>query len=296
MVWGYVFGALIASSAVSYTRIYQTQAARDALAAAYGANKATSALFGPAPQLQTVAGFTAFKIGMTLMLLGAVWGLLTSTRLLRGEEDGGRWELLLAGPTTRRRAAVQALAGLGAGAGVLWALTAILTVGVGLDSSVRIAAGAALYFALAMAATAVMFLAVGALASQLAPTRRQAASYAAAFLGGCYAVRMIADAGLGLHGLIWASPLGWVEELRPFSGPQPLALLPIAAFTAALAVAAVRLAGVRDAGAGILPRPGAQRAAAAAAVRAGRPGDPAGPAGRGSAGGPRSRCRRCCSG
>src|ERR1700689_1658739 len=78
-VWGYVFGALIASSAVSYTRLYRTQAARDALAAAYGANKATSALFGPAPQLQTVAGFTAFKTGMTLILLSAVWGLLTST-------------------------------------------------------------------------------------------------------------------------------------------------------------------------------------------------------------------------
>jgi ABC-2 type transport system permease protein len=254
VVWGYVFGALIASSAVSYTRIYKTQAARDALAAAYGANKATSALFGPAPQLQTVAGFTAFKIGMTLILLGAVWGLLTSTRLLRGEEDDGRWELLLAGQTTRRRAAAQALAGLGVGAGLLWALTAILTVGVGLDPSVKIAAGPALYFALAMTAPAAMFLAVGALASQLAPTRRQAASYAAAFLGLCYAVRMIADAGVGLHALIWASPLGWVEELRPLAEPQPqpLALLPIAAFTAALAAAAVRLAGVRDAGAGIL--------------------------------------------
>jgi ABC-2 type transport system permease protein len=252
VVWGYIFGALIASSAVSYTRIYQTQKARDALAAAYGANKATSALFGPAPQLQTVAGFTAFKISMTLMLLGAVWGLLTSTRLLRGEEDGGRWELLLAGPTTRRRATAQALAGLGAGAVALWALTAILTAGVGLDSSVQIAAGPALYFALAMAATAVIFLAAGALASQLAPTRRQAAAYAATFLGGCYAVRMIADAGLGLHGLIWASPLGWVEQLRPFDGPRPLALLPIGALTAALAIATVWLAGVRDAGTGIL--------------------------------------------
>ena len=216
-VWGYVFGALVASSAVSYTRIYKTQAARDALAAAYGANKATSALFGPAPQLQTVAGFTAFKISMTLMLLGAVWGLLTSTRLLRGEEDGGRWELLLAGQTTCRRAAARALAGLAAGAGVLWALTAILTVVVGLDPSVKIAAGPALWF-----------------------------------LGASYAVRMIADAGVGLHGLIWASPLGWVEELRPFTAPQPLALLPIAACTATLATAAVRLAGARDVGAGIL--------------------------------------------
>jgi len=250
-IWGYIFGIAIASSAVSYTRIYKTQVQRDALAAAYGANKATSALFGPAPQLQTVAGFTVFKISMTLILLGAVWGLLTSTRLLRGEEDSGRLELLLAGQTTRGSAVAQALAGLGAGVVTLWALTGLITAVTGLDSSVNFTTGSSLYFATAMTANAAMFLAVGALTSQLAATRRQAASYAAWFLGMSYAVRMIADAGVGLHVMIWASPLGWVEELQPLTSPRPLALLPIAAFTAVLAVAAVRLAGIRDAGAGI---------------------------------------------
>jgi ABC-2 type transport system permease protein len=253
VIWGYIFGIAVASSAISYTTIYKTHAQRDALAAAYGSNKATSALFGPAPDLQTVAGFTVFKISMTLMVLGAVWGLLTSTRLLRGEEDSGRWELLLTGQTTRSGAAVQALGGLGAGVLVLWALTSVITVIAGRDSKVEIAAGPALYFTLAMVATAVMFLAVGALTSQLGATRRQAASYAAVFLGIAYAVRMIADAGVGLHGLIWASPLGWVEELRPLTAPQPLALVPIIAFTAVLAVVALRLAGSRDVGASIVP-------------------------------------------
>ena len=253
VIFGYIFGVAIASSAISYARFYKTAAQRDALAAAYGANKATSALFGPAPQLQTVAGFTVFKISMTLMLLGAVWGLLTSTRLLRGEEDNGRWELLLAGQTTRRGAVVQALRGLGAGVVTLWVLTGLITVLTGLDTSVDIAAGRALYFALAMVATAVIFLAVGALTSQLAATRRQAAAYAAWFLGVSYAVRLVADAGLGLHGLIWASPFGWVEELRPLTAPQPLALVPIAALTAVLLAAAVYLAGIRDVGAGIVP-------------------------------------------
>ena len=84
---------------------------------------------------------------MTLMILGAIWGLLTSTRLLRGEEDSGRWELLLAGQTTRVGAAVQALVGLGAGIFALWALTAVITVLTGLDSKVHIAVGPALYFA-----------------------------------------------------------------------------------------------------------------------------------------------------
>ena len=175
VTWGFIFGISIASSAISYTSIYKTAAQRGALAAAYGSNKATSALFGPAPQLQTVAGFTVFKISMTLIALGAVWGLLTSTRLLRGEEDNGRFELLLAGQTTRRGAALQAMAGLGSGVLALWMVTAVITVLTGADSSVGIAAGPALYFALAMVATAVMFLAVGALTSQLGATRRQAA-------------------------------------------------------------------------------------------------------------------------
>jgi len=253
VLWGYIFGIAVASSAVSYTTIYKTQAQRDSLAAAYGSNKATSALFGPAPQLQTVAGFTVFKISMTLMILGAVWGLLTSTRLLRGEEDNGRWELLLAGQTTRKGATTQALCGLGAGALTLWALTGVIVVLTGLDSKVNISAGPALFFALAMVATGVLFLAVGALTSQLVATRRQAASCAAAFLGVTYAIRMIADAGVGLHGLIWVSPLGWVEELRPLTAPQPLALLPIIAFTGVLAIVAVHLAGIRDVAASIVP-------------------------------------------
>jgi ABC-2 type transport system permease protein len=252
-IWGYVFGIAIASSAISYTRLYKTQAQRDALAATYGSNKASSALFGPAPQLQTVAGFTAFKVAMTLMILGAVWGLLTSTRLLRGEEDEGRWELLLAGQTTRAGAATQALGGLGAGVLALWAITAVITVLTGLDSSISIGTDPALYFTLAMVATAVMFLGVGALTSQLAATRRQAAASAAAFLGVSYALRMMADAGVGLHGLIWVSPLGWVEELRPLTAPQPLALLPIVLFTGVLSATSVHLAGRRDVGAGIIP-------------------------------------------
>ena len=253
VIWGYIFGIAIASSAFSYTRIYKTRAERHALAAAYGSNKATSALFGPAPQLQTVAGFTVFKISMTLIILGAIWGLLTSTRLLRGEEDNGRWELLLAGQTTRARAAAQAAGGLGAGVVALWALSSIITVLTGRYRGIGIAAGPALYFCAAMIAAAVMFLAVGMLTSQLAPTRRQAASYAAWFLGVSYAVRLIADAGVGLHALIWVSPLGWVEELRPLTAPQPLVFLPVAGFTVVVAALTVRLAGLRDVGAGIVP-------------------------------------------
>ncbi|MHB1510261.1 MAG: hypothetical protein ACYCST_12635 [Acidimicrobiales bacterium] len=252
VLWGYIFAIAITSSEVSHVKLYKTAAQRDALAATYGTSKATSALFGPASRLQTVSGFTVFKISMTIMILGAVFGLLTSTRLLRGEEESGRWDLLLCGQTTRRGATTQVIAGLGAGLVSLWAVTAIITVLSGLQSSVGIGVGPSLYFSLAMVATAAMFLAVGAVTSQLAVTRRQAALFGAEFLGVRYGVRLIADAGAGLHRLIWVSPLGWVEELQPLTSPQPLVLLPIAAFTAVLVGVAVRLAGRRDAGASIV--------------------------------------------
>ncbi len=253
VVWGYIIGIVVASSAISYTRIYSTQAEREALAKAFGSNKATAALFGPAPDLQTVAGFTVFKSLMSVMVLGALWGLFTSTRLLRGEEDAGRWELLLTGQATKRSAAAQALGGLGMGLATLWLVTAVITVLTGRVSSVGFSVGGSLYFSLAQVATALMFLAVGALAGQLAATRRQALTLGGWFLGGCYLVRMVADAGVGLHGLIWASPLGWVEELQPLTSPNPVALLPILGLTVVACGLTLRFSGRRDVGAGILP-------------------------------------------
>jgi len=124
-LWGCFFGICVASSALTYLSSYKTPAAREKLVASFGSNTALASLFGPAHQLQTVAGFTAYKVLGFLSIVGAVWGLLAGTRLLRGEEDAGRWELLLAGQTTRRGAAAQALAGLSAGVAALFAVTAL---------------------------------------------------------------------------------------------------------------------------------------------------------------------------
>ena len=181
----------------------------------------------PPREIQTVAGFTAWRCLGVLSVVGAVWGLLAGTRLLRGEEDAGRWELLLAGQTTRRRAAGQALIGLGLGVAALWAVTAVVTILIGRSSKVGIATGSALYFSLALVVSAAIFLAVGAFTSQLASTRRRAAAYAGAALGVSYALRMVADSGAGLAWLRWTTPLGWAEELRPLTAPRAWALLPI---------------------------------------------------------------------
>jgi ABC-2 type transport system permease protein len=157
-----------------------------------------------------------------LSLVGAVWALLAATKLLRGEEEAGRWELLLAGQTTRRRAAAQAMVGRAAGWSVLWATTTVVTIVDGRTVHPPFSPSAAAFFSLAMVCSAAMFLAVGALASQLAATRRQAAALAGGALGVAFVIRMVADSGSHLQWLLWASPLGWVEELRPLTGSRPV--------------------------------------------------------------------------
>ena len=248
-LWGYVFGAYIATQALAYASSYKTPAARERLAQEFGSNAGISALVGPARDIQSVAGFTVWKCLAVLAVVGAVWGLLTATKLLRGEEDAGRWELLISGQTTKGAAAGQALIGLACGATVLWFITAVITAVVGRSSKVAISVGAALFLALAVISAAAMFLAVGALTSQLAATRRQASGYGGAVLAVSYALRMVADSGTGLTWLRWASPLGWVEELQPLTAPRPLALLPIAALIIVVGLLTVRLAGGRDLGA-----------------------------------------------
>ena len=250
--WGVLFGLFVASSALSYAGIYKTQADRDSLAAAFGANVSTSALFGPAPKLQTVAGFTVYKVWLTVAIIGGVWGLLSSTKVLRGDEDSGRWELLLSGATTRRQATFQVLVGLFGGVIVLWVATAVLTVATGSMPQFNVGVRPALFLALTLVTSALMFMAVGALTSQFGASRRQAAAYGGWILGISYALRMVADSGTGLHWLIWVSPLGWVEMLHPLTSPTPVSLLPIFGFTVLLGYLSIELAGRRDVAASLI--------------------------------------------
>ena len=253
-VWGALFGVLVLNEALSYHKNFPTAASQHKFAQAFGGNAGLTAIVGAARRLDTIGGFVAWRVFGLLIIVGAVWGLLAATRLLRREEDAGRWELLLAGQTTRRHATVQAIAGLAAGWAVLWALTAALTVVAGSRASVGFPVSASLFYATAATASAVMFLAIGALASQLTPTRRQANGLAAAVFGVAFLIRMVADGVTGLAWLRWVSPLGWVENLHPLTGSEPLALVPIVLLTVGTAGAAVILAGRRDLGAAVLAR------------------------------------------
>jgi ABC-2 type transport system permease protein len=253
-VWGLLFGGLVANEMLSYRSGFPDVASRERFAATMGANRGLTAVTGPARSLDTLGGFVAWRMMSLMIVAGAIWGLLTATRMLRGEEDAGRWDLLLAGRTSRRRAAGQALGGLACGWSVLWALTATGTVVAGLQQRVAVSVGDSLFYATAGVASAAVFLAIGALSSQLGGSRRMANGLGAAVFAGSWLLRMLADGEVVPGWVRWMTPLGWVENLAPLTDPQPWALLPIAVLTALAGGGAVLLAGRRDVGQGVLAR------------------------------------------
>jgi ABC-2 type transport system permease protein len=252
-LWGLVFGGTVAASASGYHTTFPTAASRAALAASVQGNAGLEAMFGPIYRIDTVAGYTAYKTLSFTVILAAIWGLLIATRVLRGDEDAGRWEMLLSGQTTRARAPVHVAAGLGVGVAAVWLVTAVLAGAAGAPATVGIGMGASLFLATAIASAAAVLMAVGMLVSQLAANRHDANLMGAGVLAAFYLIRMVADSSSGLAWLRWASPLGWIEELRPLTGSRPFAFLPIVALVAVLALVSVRLAAARDLGASAIP-------------------------------------------
>ena len=251
LVWGLVFGAVVVSSIVQFTTAYSTPESRSDIARSIGGNGALRALFGTGRSLETISGWAAWRSLGIVVILGSVWGLLAGTRWLRGEEESGRWDLLVAGPTTRPGATRSALLAMAAGLVTLWAMSAAVIAGADWATDADFGLRATLFLALALVAPAGVALAVGALASQLVPTRRQASALGAAGLAAGYLIRMVGTSASELRWLQWATPFGWVQHLHPLTGSSPWPLVPLALLILGLAIGTVRLAGARDVGAGV---------------------------------------------
>jgi len=240
------FGLIAYVQAVGYAGSYPTLHDRMQFAASFVDNQAIRLFYGTPHDLLTVSGYCAWRVGGTLALFAAVWGLLAAVRALRGEEDRGRSELMLAGVVGRRGAFLAVLAATAAGAAVLWlALLAGLVAG-------GLPVGGSAYLGLAVLSVGPVYAGVGALASQLAPSRRVATELACGVFALTFAARVVADTSAGMGWLRWATPLGWAEEMRAFTGARPAVLvLPILASTAMFAIAGA-IAVRRDIGSGLL--------------------------------------------
>jgi ABC-2 type transport system permease protein len=250
-LWALAFGTIVASKSIGYASAYPTVAARTKVAASFAQNIGLEAILGVPRHIEIVASGAAWNTMGAMALIGSIWAFLLATKTFRGEEDAGRWELLLTGQTTPSRAAANALGGLAASLIVLYVIIAGVFIAIGSYHTVNFGVRAALFFALSAISGAAMFMTIGALASQLMSTRSRAAGLSAAVFGICFLLRAMADT-TGAHWLLYITPLGWIEKLQPLYQSQAVWLIPIGITIAVCNTATIFLAGRRDLGASLM--------------------------------------------
>lgn len=209
-------------------------------------NPAIRMMQGAPIGLDSAGGFTVWDGGWMVQLLIAVWALLTTTRLLRGEEDVERTDLVLAGPIRATRATALVLVIVAAAALLIGVATtvAMFASGTGLQGSVLLGVG--------LAGVTATFAFIAAVTSQLVNVRRRAAALAAGVVAVAYILRMVGNSTDARSWVRWTTPLGWMDELKPYGDPDLRALLPMLIVPVLLAGLAVALRARRDIGGALL--------------------------------------------
>jgi ABC-2 type transport system permease protein len=252
IVCAVAFGGTVASTALSYVATFPDEASRRAAAAALSSDAGFAVLLGPVTTIDTVGGYTVYKCFVFLTTIGAIWALLAATRLLRGEEDAGRWQLVLAGRTTAAGSTVATLIALAGAVTVVTVGIIACTMLAGRNPDVGFGAGATVLYGLSLGIPLAVFAGVGAVTSQLGRTRRMATGMGMGVFGISFFVRMVADSGPDRHWLRWATPFGWTELMAPFTENDARPLVPAFVSVVALGVTATLLSARRDAGDGVL--------------------------------------------
>jgi ABC-2 type transport system permease protein len=229
----------------TYATIYPTQADRLALTVTLQSNPSFSLLLGPAANLVTAGGYTAWRTIVITAVFVAVMTILTVVRHTRTDEETGRTELLAAGCVGRFAplAAGLATAAIAAALSGVAIVIGLVASGAGLTGAVA--------FAAATTAAGVVFAGVAGVAAQIASFGRTAISIAVGALAAAYLLRAWGDAS-SYHWATWLSPLGWTEKIDAFVASRWWTLVPSLVAAVLLVSAAAVLAARRDFGRGLI--------------------------------------------
>lgn len=238
-------GGLIALEGLSFQTAYPDDASRRMLLV-WGADPGIRMIAGPATAVDTVGGFAVWDAGLYVTLILGVWALTATTRVLRGDEDSGRADLVHIAALDARTVLIVQVTVLFAGCAVIGASVGLALLLIGAEP------GGSALFGLAMAAYGCTLAAMSALWSQVFGTRRAALAASGTVLATWVLMRMTANSADRREWLAWLTPVGWTDRLEAFGGARSSVLLIPILVAVLLAAATVALRGMRDAGGGLL--------------------------------------------
>lgn len=256
-VWIVGVSLMVVIQAVSVKGLFPTQADLDKAAANFQDNAAFAALQGTPRQINTLGGQVAWQIAIYGGIALGLMSLFMVTRHTRAEEESERMELLRASVVGRDAPTVAVLSVMvAANLVVAAAVTVLLPLSSGLPWAGSFALGAG------MAGCGIVFGSIAAVTAQVSRSTHLASGMAGAAMGVAFLLRAAGDAGNGI--LTWASPIGWVSMVQPYTGERWWVLGLFVVTSVVLIAVAFTLTARRDLGSGLIAdRPGPARAPAA---------------------------------
>ncbi len=248
----FIVVVMISAGAAMATAFGTPEARQQAARIAEAMPPILQGMLGPPVGLDSLGGFIEWRFQSILLLLLPIWSIVALSSTLALEADRGSLDLVLLTGASRRRVALEKLAGhlLAVGLAMVVLLVTLLLVGLafgtlpGDEITLRAAGG---YTAL----TTVMILLPGAIAFAAAPCvgRNPAAGLAAALMIAAYFVVSFRTAVPGFDALAPASWYSWTRDHIPLAGLEDWAsLLGPVALIAVLAVVGVVAFERRDVG------------------------------------------------
>ena len=217
LVWGAGFGLLTAVGAAQYTQIIGQGPERARLAAELAkAFQAFSFVLGEITALDTIGGFITTRVlGFAPVMLG-LWVAIVAVGLIRGEEQQGALDMLLATPRSRTTVLREKIAALLV---IIAAATILLGIGLllGIASSGEPVPAAEIGLTLLNIAAIMTFWgAVGLVMGQVVLIRRTASSITGALIFGTFLLNNVLE---GVPTLKW---LTWLLPFRYYAASKPL--------------------------------------------------------------------------
>lgn len=244
--WGLGIGFLVYAVYVAFTQL-----SGSALSSASLKQLAEQFRFFAEPiALNTAGGYVTFKYGGLLPLFIGIWTVLAGARMVRGDEERGSMDLLLATPQPRTRVLLQKIGAFTVATLLIGLLIGVLAIGGMAGAKVTVSPGAALLEGLNVALAALFFGLLALVFSQFMG-RAAAASWAGGLMVFFY---LLDGTGRTVENLSWLqriSPFFYYQLSKPLIasyGMNPGGLLVLAVLCVLCIAVAVPLFARRDVG------------------------------------------------
>ena len=251
LILGISVGLFVTVQGLGYAKTFADERSRMDLAASLTDAPALGILYGEPKELLTTSGYMVYRTVAILALITSLWGLMTATKLLRGQEEDGRTEAIITGSTTNRHASWNMFLGYIGSMVVSFSLAALIIIGCGRIPGVDTPVLTCILIAAMIYLPSLLFASLGVLVSQFSVIRRRALMYGLVPLVILFALRGIANTMSDWYWLKNITPFGWVDKFSPVADTQLAWILPFL-ITIPILVLGIYFAGKRDLGASLI--------------------------------------------